>query len=104
MVTDLTRMPHLLIAGATGSGKSVCINTIITSLLYRMTPDRLRFLFIDPKRLELPVYDGIPHLERPVVVKSKQAEKLLIGAVGEMEDRYGTLAKAGVRSPGSFLA
>lgn len=98
VVTDLTRMPHLLIAGATGSGKSVCINAIITSLLYRLPPDRLRFLFIDPKRLELPVYDGIPHLERPVVIKSKQAEKLLIGAVGEMEERYGILAKAGVRS------
>lgn len=97
-VTDLARMPHLLIAGATGSGKSVCINAIITSLLYRHPPERVRFLFIDPKMLELSVYDGIPHLERPVVTKSKQAEKILIGAVGEMEDRYGKLAKAGVRN------
>jgi len=97
-IADLARMPHLLIAGATGSGKSVCINAIITSLLYRLPPERVRFLFIDPKMLELSVYDGIPHLERPVVTKSKQAEKILLGAVSEMEDRYGRLAKAGVRN------
>lgn len=101
-VTDLARMPHLLIAGATGSGKSVCINTVITSLLYRLSPDHVRFLFIDPKMLELPVYDGIPHLERPVVTKAKQAEKLLVGAVGEMEDRYARLAQAGVRNIEDF--
>ena len=101
-VTDLARMPHLLIAGATGSGKSVCINTIVTSLLYRMSPQHVRFLFIDPKMLELPVYDGIPHLERPVVTKAKQAEKMLVGAVGEMEDRYARLAQAGVRNIDDF--
>jgi S-DNA-T family DNA segregation ATPase FtsK/SpoIIIE len=101
-VTDLARMPHLLIAGATGSGKSVCINTVITSLLYRLPPDYVRFLFIDPKMLELPVYDGIPHLERPVVTKAKQAEKMLVGAVGEMEDRYARLAQAGVRNIEDF--
>lgn len=103
-VTDLARMPHLLIAGATGSGKSVCINTVITSLLYRLPPDYVRFLFIDPKMLELPVYDGIPHLERPVVTKAKQAEKMLVGAVGEMEDRYARLAGAGVRNIEDFNA
>jgi S-DNA-T family DNA segregation ATPase FtsK/SpoIIIE len=101
-VADLARMPHLLIAGATGSGKSVCINAVVTSLIYRLPPDRLRFLFIDPKRLELPVYDGVPYLERPVVTKPKQAEKILLGAVGEMEDRYGRLAGAGVRNIEDF--
>jgi S-DNA-T family DNA segregation ATPase FtsK/SpoIIIE len=101
-VADLARMPHLLIAGATGSGKSVCINAVVTSLIYRLPPERLRFLFIDPKRLELPVYDGVPYLERPVVTKPKQAEKILLGAVGEMEDRYGKLAGAGVRNIEDF--
>jgi S-DNA-T family DNA segregation ATPase FtsK/SpoIIIE len=101
-VADLARMPHLLIAGATGSGKSVCINAVITSLIYRLSPDRLRFLFVDPKRLELPVYDGVPYLERPVVTKPKQAEKILLGAVGEMEDRYGRLAGASVRNIEDF--
>ena len=103
-VADLARMPHLLIAGSTGSGKSVCINAIITSLIYRLPPQRVRFLFIDPKMLELPVYDGIPHMERPVVTKAKQAEKMLVGAVGEMEDRYGRLAHAGVRNIEDFNA
>jgi S-DNA-T family DNA segregation ATPase FtsK/SpoIIIE len=97
-VADLAAMPHLLIAGSTGSGKSVCINAIVTSLIYRLTPEQVRFLFIDPKMLELPIYDGIPHLERPVVTKAKQAEKMLVGAVGEMEDRYGRLARSGVRN------
>jgi S-DNA-T family DNA segregation ATPase FtsK/SpoIIIE len=101
-VADLARMPHLLIAGATGSGKSVCINAVITSLIYRLPPEFVRFLFIDPKMLELPVYDGIPHMERPVVTKAKQAEKMLVGAVGEMEDRYARLAQAGVRNIEDF--
>jgi hypothetical protein len=101
-VADLARMPHLLIAGATGSGKSVCINAVITSLIYRLPPEYVRFLFIDPKMLELPVYNGIPHMERPVVTKAKQAEKLLVGAVGEMEDRYARLAQAGVRNIEDF--
>lgn len=101
-VADLARMPHLLIAGATGSGKSVCINAMITSLVYRLPPECVRFLFIDPKMLELPMYDGIPHMERPVVTKAKQAEKMLMGAVGEMEERYGRLAKVGVRNIEAF--
>ncbi len=101
-VTDLARMPHLLIAGATGSGKSVCLNAIITSLLYRLHPEELRFIFIDPKMLELSVYDGIPHLEKPVVTNSKTAEKILNDTVLEMENRYRKLARAGVRNIEDF--
>ncbi len=97
-VTDLSRMPHLLIAGATGSGKSVCINAVITSLLYRLHPRELKFIFIDPKMLELSVYAGIPHLGRPVVTNSKRAEKVLSDAVVEMELRYKKLAGVGVRN------
>ena len=97
-VTDLSRMPHLLIAGATGSGKSVCINTIITSLMYRLHPRELKFIFIDPKMLELSVYAGIPYLGRPVVTNPKRAEKVLSDAVGEMESRYKKLAGMGVRN------
>ena len=97
-VADLAKMPHLLIAGATGSGKSVCINAIITSLVYRMTPADLRFIFIDPKMLELSIYSGIPHLERPVVTNPRKAERVLADAVVEMESRYKKLATHGVRS------
>lgn len=97
-VADLARMPHLLIAGATGSGKSVCLNVIITSLLYRLHPDLLRFVFIDPKMLELSIYQGIPHLQRPVVTTPRQAEKILAEAVNEMEERYRQLAQASVRN------
>ena len=97
-VTDLGRMPHLLIAGATGSGKSVCINAITTSLLYRLPPEEIRFIMIDPKMLELSVYGGIPHLERPVITNSKNAEHVLSEIVIEMEGRYRKLAKAGVRN------
>jgi S-DNA-T family DNA segregation ATPase FtsK/SpoIIIE len=97
-VTDLGRMPHLLIAGATGSGKSVCINAIITSLLYRLPPDEIRFIMIDPKMLELSVYEGIPHLERSVITTPKNAEYVLSEIVIEMEERYRKLAKAGVRN------
>ncbi|RKX19624.1 MAG: hypothetical protein DRP51_07095, partial [Candidatus Zixiibacteriota bacterium] len=97
-VTDLTKMPHLLIAGATGSGKSVCINAIITSLIYRLHPEELKLIFIDPKMLELSVYAGIPHLGRPVVTNAKRAEKVLSDAVIEMENRYKKLAGAAVRS------
>ncbi|MEW5873567.1 MAG: DNA translocase FtsK [Candidatus Zixiibacteriota bacterium] len=97
-VADLAGMPHLLIAGATGSGKSVCINVIITSLLYRHHPRDVRLLFVDPKMLELSMYQGIPHLERPVVTNPRAAERLLVDAVREMDDRYKTLAGAGVRS------
>jgi S-DNA-T family DNA segregation ATPase FtsK/SpoIIIE len=97
-IADLTRMPHLLIAGATGSGKSVCMNVLITSLLYRLHPMQVRFIFIDPKMLELSVYKGIPHLGRPVVTKPRRAEKVLADAVNEMENRYRRLADASVRS------
>ncbi len=96
-VTDLTKMPHLLIAGATGSGKSVCINAIITSFMYRLHPKELKLIFIDPKMLELSVYAGIPHLGRPVVTNAKRAEKVLSDAVVEMENRYKKLAGAAVR-------
>jgi|GEM_PF-329729 len=95
---DLAKMPHLLIAGATGSGKSVCLNALITSLLYRKHPAELRFIFIDPKMLELSVYAGIPHLERAVVTSPRIAEKVLADAVIEMEERYRALAKASVRN------
>ncbi len=97
-VTDLGKMPHLLIAGATGSGKSVCINAITASLLYRLSPEEIRFIMIDPKMLELSVYDGIPHLERSVITNSKNAEHVLSEIVIEMEERYRKLAKAGVRN------
>lgn len=101
-VADLTRMPHLLIAGATGSGKSVGVNAIITSLIFRLHPQQIRFIFIDPKMLELSVYSGIPHLGRPVVTKPKRAEKVLSDAVLEMENRYRKLANASVRNISDF--
>ncbi len=101
-VTDLAKLPHLLIAGATGAGKSVCLNTIISSLLYRLHPHQIRFIMIDPKMLELTVYSGIPHLGRPVVTDPKRAERVLFDAVKEMESRYRKLAAAGVRSIDDF--
>ncbi|HUF89535.1 MAG TPA: DNA translocase FtsK 4TM domain-containing protein [Gemmatimonadota bacterium] len=104
VVTDLTRMPHLLIAGATGSGKSVCINAIVTSLLYRYGPDAVRFIMIDPKMLELVVYNGIPHLLHPVVVEHKESAKALKWTVAEMERRYRLLAANGIRSVADFNA
>lgn len=97
-VADLAKMPHLLIAGATGSGKSVCMNVLITSLIYRLHPLHCRFIFIDPKMLELSVYQGIPHLGRPVVTQPKRAEKVLADTVVEMEGRYRKLANASVRN------
>ncbi|UCD94088.1 MAG: DNA translocase FtsK 4TM domain-containing protein [Candidatus Zixiibacteriota bacterium] len=103
-VTDLSRMPHLLIAGATGSGKSVCINCLITSLMFRLHPRELKFIFIDPKMLELSVYAGIPHLGRPVVTNAKRAEKVLADAVGEMENRYRKLAAEAVRNMDDYNA
>jgi len=103
-VTDLGKMPHLLIAGATGSGKSVCINGIITSLLYRLPPEEIRFIMIDPKMLELSVYEGIPHLERSVITNPKNAEYVLSEIVIEMEERYRKLAKVGVRNIEDFNA
>lgn len=103
-VVDLARMPHLLIAGATGSGKSVCLNVVITSLIYRHSPKDLRFIFIDPKILELSVYSEIPYLARPVVTKAKMAESVLAGAVNEMEERYRRLATQSVRSLDDYNA
>ena len=88
IVGDLTMMPHLLIAGTTGSGKSVCINTIIVSLLYRHTPDKCKFILIDPKMLELSAYEGIPHLLCPVITDSKKAASALGWTVREMNNRY----------------
>jgi len=98
VVTDLARMPHLLIAGATGTGKSVCLNAITISLLYRATPDEVRLLLIDPKRIELSSYEGIPHLLHPVVTDPKKANTALKWAVAEMEKRYELLSLRGVRS------
>ncbi|MDR0273709.1 MAG: DNA translocase FtsK, partial [Clostridiales bacterium] len=97
IITDITRMPHLLIAGATGSGKSVCINTLITSLLYKARPDEVKLLMIDPKVVELSVYNGIPHLLIPVVTDPKKASGALSWAVAEMETRYGMFAESGCR-------
>ncbi len=97
-VTDLAMMPHLLIAGSTGTGKSVGINSMLTSILYRATPDDVRLIMIDPKRLELGMYEEIPHLLTPVVVDPKQAANALRWAVREMEERYKTLAAEGVRN------
>ena len=97
-VTDLASMPHLLIAGSTGTGKSVGLNSMLTSILYRATPDDVRLIMIDPKRLELGMYEDIPHLLTPVVVDPKKASNALRWAVHEMEERYKTLAGEGVRN------
>jgi S-DNA-T family DNA segregation ATPase FtsK/SpoIIIE len=97
-VTDLATMPHLLIAGSTGTGKSVGLNSMLTSILYRATPDDVRMIMIDPKRLELGMYEDIPHLLTPVVVDPKKASNALRWAVREMEERYKTLAAEGVRN------
>ena len=98
MVANLAKMPHLLIAGTTGSGKSVAINTMILSLLYKLTPEECRLIMIDPKMLELSVYDGIPHLLSPVVTDPKKAVVALKWVVGEMEERYRKMSKMGVRN------
>jgi len=104
VIVDLARMPHLLIAGTTGSGKSVAINTMILSLLYRLRPDQCRLIMVDPKMLELSVYDGIPHLLAPVVTDPKKAVVALKWAVREMEDRYKKMAKLGVRNIDGYNA
>ncbi|MEJ6479723.1 MAG: DNA translocase FtsK, partial [Octadecabacter sp.] len=98
IVANLAKMPHLLIAGTTGSGKSVAINTMILSLLYKLTPEECRMIMIDPKMLELSVYDGIPHLLSPVVTDPKKAVVALKWTVGEMEERYRKMSKMGVRN------
>ncbi len=98
MITDLTKMPHLLLAGATGTGKSVCINTIINSILFSAPPDKTKLLMVDPKRIELSVYQDIPHLLHPVVTQPKEATKALKWAVEEMERRYMLLSDRGVRN------
>ena len=104
VIVDLARMPHLLIAGTTGSGKSVAINTMILSLVYRLTPHQCRLIMVDPKMLELSVYDGIPHLLTPVVTDPKKAVVALKWAVREMEERYKKMSKLGVRNIDGYNA
>ena len=98
IIADLTELPHLLIAGATGSGKSVCINNIILSILYKLNPETVKFIMIDPKRVELNVYNGIPHLLIPIVTDASQAIKVLNWSISEMEKRFKIFAEAGVRN------
>ncbi|MBX4336533.1 DNA translocase FtsK [Bartonella raoultii] len=104
IIAELAKMPHLLVAGTTGSGKSVAINTMILSILYRMTPKQCRLIMVDPKMLELSIYDGIPHLLTPVVTDPKKAVTALKWAVREMEERYRKMAKLGVRNIDGFNA
>ena len=104
IVGDLTSMPHLLIAGTTGSGKSVCINTIIVSLLYKLNPDLCKFILIDPKMLELSTYEGIPHLLTPVITDAKKATSALAWTVKEMNSRYKLMSKVGVRNIDGYNA
>jgi len=101
---DLPKMPHLLIAGATGSGKTVCINTVILSLLYQNTPDTLRLIMVDPKRVELTLYNGIPHLLTPVITDPRKTVNALKWTIGEMERRFDMLSKTGNRDIGSYNA
>jgi S-DNA-T family DNA segregation ATPase FtsK/SpoIIIE len=102
VIADLAKMPHVLVAGTTGSGKSVAINTMILSILYRLTPEQCRLIMIDPKMLELSVYDGVPHLLTPVVTDPKKAVVALKWTVREMEDRYRKMSKVGVRNIDGF--
>ncbi|MDD4363039.1 MAG: DNA translocase FtsK 4TM domain-containing protein [Atribacterota bacterium] len=98
IITDLIDLPHLLIAGSTGSGKSVCVNSIILSLLYRFGPDMIKFVMVDPKRVELNVYNGIPHLIFPIITNPKKVDKVLSWAISEMEKRFKIFAEVGVRN------
>src|SRR5690606_28257808 len=102
VVADLAKMPHLLIAGATGSGKSVCVNTIVTSLVYRHSPRTLRFLMVDPKMVELSVYNALPHLRHKVITDNRDAAAVLKWAVMEMQERYALLAANGCRNLQDF--
>jgi len=98
IIADLVDLPHLLIAGSTGSGKSVCLNSIILSLLYRFGPEMIRFVMVDPKRVELNVYNGIPHLIIPIITNTKKVDKVLNWAISEMENRFKIFAEVGVRN------
>ncbi|NQT32896.1 MAG: DNA translocase FtsK, partial [Candidatus Omnitrophica bacterium] len=102
MVTDLAKMPHLLVAGATGSGKTICLNGIITSFLFNSSPDEIKFLMIDPKRVELMMFEGIPHLVSPIVTNPKKAAVALKWIVSEMERRYEIFAQKGVRNISAY--
>src|SRR6201999_1505235 len=104
MTADLSTMPHLLIAGSTGAGKSVAINAMIMSLLFKATPDQVRLILVDPKRVELGNYDGVPHLYTPIITEPKLAAVALRNAVREMERRLKLLAAKGVRNIASYNA